>query len=68
MINKNKEGRITASKRYSPGYGDSDLTNQKIIYNILKLEKLDLALTKKFMLVPEKFVTAVAGIKEKRPL
>lgn len=63
-----KEGKITTSKRYSPGYGDFDLANQRVIYTILNLEKLGLALTEKYMLVPEKSVTAVAGIKEKGPL
>lgn len=67
FVNKmlQKEGKITTSKRYSPGYGDFPLENQRIMYNILKLEKLDLALTEKYMLVPEKSVTAIAGIKEK---
>lgn len=70
FVNKllQKEGQITTSKRYSPGYGDFDLLNQKILYTILKLEKLNLALTEKYMLVPEKSVTAVAGIKEKGPI
>lgn len=67
FVNKmlQKEAKILTSKRYSPGYGDFPLANQSVIYNILKLEKLDLALTEKNMLVPEKSVTAIAGIKEK---
>lgn len=67
FVNKTlqKEGKILTSKRYSPGYGDFPLVNQRIMYNILKLEKLDLTLTEKYMLVPEKSVTAIAGIKEK---
>jgi len=67
FVNKmlRKEGKIITPKRYSPGYGDLDLNNQKIMYNVLQLAKLDIELTEKYMLIPEKSVTAIAGIKEK---
>lgn len=48
--------------RYSPGYGDLPLTNQKIIFDILNLERLGLRITERFMLVPEKSVIAIAGV------
>ena len=60
-----KEGKGITARRYSPGYGDFDLANQRIIYDVLQLAKLDLELTEKYILIPEKSVTAVAGIKEK---
>jgi hypothetical protein len=60
-----KEGKVITTRRYSPGYGDFDLTNQRIFYDVLQLAKLDLELTEKYILIPEKSVTAVAGIKEK---
>ncbi len=50
--------------RYSPGYGDLGLENQKFIFEILELEKLELQLTERLMLVPEKSVIAIAGIEE----
>lgn len=48
--------------RFSPGFGDFGLENQKTIYSLLELDRLDLRLTSRHMLVPEKSVTAVAGI------
>ncbi len=64
FINKEirREGKILTKKRYSPGYGDLLLTNQKIIYDILNLKKLRIELTESYMLVPEKSVIAIAGI------
>ena len=67
FINKmlRKEGKIITARRYSPGYGDFSLANQRIIFDVLQLAKLDLELTEKYILIPEKSVTAIAGIKEK---
>ncbi|NLY42793.1 MAG: methionine synthase [Clostridiaceae bacterium] len=57
-----REGKRLTKHRYSPGYGDLPLENQKILFDLLKLEKLQLALTESYMLVPEKSVIAIAGI------
>lgn len=57
-----REGRQLTSRRYSAGYADFVLENQAIFYRELKLEKLGVQLTKSFILVPEKSVTAIAGI------
>ena len=57
-----REGKILTKHRYSPGYGDLHLFNQKILFDLLKLEQLELALTEKYMLVPEKSVIAIAGV------
>lgn len=54
--------RITA-RRFSAGYGDFGLENQKIIYEILDLKRFGITLTGSYMFIPEKTVTAVAGIK-----
>jgi hypothetical protein len=53
--------RLT-SQRFSPGYGDFSLDNQALFFDLLELERLGLSLTSRAMLVPEKSVTAVAGI------
>lgn len=60
-----REGKLLTRHRYSPGYGDLPLSYQKVIFETLKLGKLNMALTEKFMLVPEKSVIAIAGIEEK---
>ncbi len=59
-----KEGKRFTKHRYSPGYGDLPLIYQKQIFEALQLEKLDLELTEKYMLVPEKSVIAIAGIED----
>jgi hypothetical protein len=48
--------------RFSPGYGDLDLSAQKTIYDILALDKIGVGITDRFLLVPEKTVIAIAGV------
>jgi hypothetical protein len=57
-----REGRRLTRKRFSAGYGDFSLDNQKIIYELLDLTRIDVAITEHHILVPEKSVTAVAGV------
>ncbi|HYH04144.1 MAG TPA: methionine synthase [Bacillota bacterium] len=57
-----KEGKKLTKHRYSPGYGDLPLANQKIIFDMLGLERLHMCLTNELILVPEKSVLAIAGI------
>ncbi len=57
-----REGKKITKHRYSPGYGDLDLSYQKAIFDLLDLGKLELGLTEKQMLIPEKSVIAIAGI------
>lgn len=57
-----REGIKLTRHRYSPGYGDLALLYQKEIFNVLRLERLDMSITEKHMLVPEKSVIAIAGI------
>ena len=59
-----RENKGLTKRRFSAGYGDFELKNQKIIYEVLELEKLDVEITPSFLLVPEKTVTALIGIKE----
>jgi hypothetical protein len=58
-----RENKTLTSNRFSAGYGDFSLDNQEIIYNALELKELGVTLTQSYMLVPEKSVTALAGIK-----
>jgi len=59
-----RNGEHLTKHRFSPGYGDFTLENQGLFYKQLQLEQLGLELTSRSMLVPEKSVTAVAGIKQ----
>lgn len=60
-----REGKKLTRHRYSPGFGDLPLSYQKEIFEALNLYKLDMSITEKFMLVPEKSVIAIAGVEEK---
>lgn len=57
-----REGRQLTKSRFSCGYGDLALENQKHFHELLELGRLGVELTERCILVPEKSVTAVAGI------
>ncbi len=57
-----RQGKNITLRRFSCGYGDFVLENQKIMNKILKLKNLGIKLSKSFILIPEKSVTAIAGI------
>ncbi len=50
------------SRRFSAGYADFNLENQRAIYDILQMGKIDVTITSSFILLPEKSVTAISGI------
>lgn len=58
-----RENRRLTKKRFSAGYGDFLLENQKIMYDALELETLGIELNESCMLIPQKSVTAIAGIR-----
>jgi hypothetical protein len=58
-----RENRRLLGKRYSAGYGDLFLETQKTMYRLLQLERIGIEITESCMLVPEKSVTAITGIK-----
>jgi hypothetical protein len=62
-----RENKLLTKRRFSAGYGDFLLENQQWIFRVLELDRLDVQLTKSHMLVPEKSVTALAGIERVSP-
>jgi hypothetical protein len=58
-----RENKRLLQKRFSAGYGDFLLENQETIYNLLQLDRLGVRITESCMLIPEKSVTAITGIK-----
>lgn len=56
------QGKYLTKMRFSPGYGDFDITQQKDFYRLLNGESLGLTLNEACMLIPEKSVFAIAGI------
>lgn len=56
-----REG-FTLRRRFSPGYGDWDLTEQAGLFKICGAEQIGLRLTSSMMLEPRKSVTAIIGL------
>jgi len=54
--------KAVSRRRYSAGYGDFSLENQQLMYERLHLKEIGVKITDTFILVPEKSVTAIAGI------
>ncbi len=60
-----RESKLLGKRRFSAGYADFSLENQKIIFELLGLEKYGISLSKEYIFNPEKTVTAIAGIYSK---
>ncbi|HPI92024.1 MAG TPA: hypothetical protein PLT09_04660 [Deltaproteobacteria bacterium] len=57
-----RSARRLTRKRFSAGYGDFSLENQWDIYTLLSLGSIGITMTPTCVLIPEKSVTAVAGV------
>ena len=61
IIKKNLNAKL--KPRFSPGYGDLDISFQKSITDLLKAkQKIGVALNDSLMLIPTKSVTAIMGV------
>lgn len=56
------KGKFLTKMRFSPGYGDFDILQQKEFYRLLKAQELGIMLNEACLLIPEKSVFAIAGI------
>ena len=58
-------GGLAQRPRFSPGYGDWDLAEQRLLFPVLNCAKLiGLTLTEGCMMAPSKSVTALIGLSE----
>ena len=57
-----RENKALMQRRYSAGYGDFSLESQKTIHRLLELDRIGVKITASCILVPEKSVTAIAGV------
>jgi hypothetical protein len=57
-----REGKTLLNSRFSAGYGDFALENQRLMHRLLQMDRLNVRITESCLLVPEKSVTAVTGI------
>lgn len=59
-------GELKQKSRFSPGYGDWKLEEQRLLFSLLGCEKkIGLTLTDGYMMAPSKSVTAVIGLTDK---
>lgn len=58
-----REGLALDERRFSAGYGDFSMEYQKVFWELLNLKDLGVSLTEKYVLMPEKSVTAISGIR-----
>ncbi|OGV95928.1 MAG: hypothetical protein A3I04_08070 [Nitrospinae bacterium RIFCSPLOWO2_02_FULL_39_110] len=66
LITKDAEKeRFETVKRFSPGYGDWNLLDQKAIFDILKPSSIGVSLNEKYFMIPEKSITAIVGWKNR---
>ncbi len=49
-------------RRFSAGYGDLDICYQKVFYDLLDMQTMDVSINDKYLLTPEKTVIAIAGV------
>jgi hypothetical protein len=57
-----REGKKLLPRRFSAGYADFKLENQKSIHQLLEMQKIGVDISSNFILLPEKTVTAITGI------
>jgi len=61
LLRRERKGLL--KRRYSAGYGDFALEHQHMIYEMLDLARLDVTINEQALLIPEKSVTAITGIR-----
>jgi len=59
-----REGKFLLERRYSAGYGDLALENQQAFYAALNMPEIGVQITPECLLIPEKSVTAITGIRK----
>ena len=57
-----RTGQKLTKRRFSAGYGDLDLSFQKVFYDLLDMRTLDVIINENYLLSPEKSVIAIAGV------
>jgi hypothetical protein len=66
IARKNEALRRTGQKltkhRFSPGYGDLDISYQKVFFDLLAMQTLGVTINENYLLSPEKSVIAIAGV------
>lgn len=56
------EKELYVGHRYSPGYCDWDLTQQRILFSLLDGAKIGVRLTRTHLMIPRKSISAIVGL------
>jgi hypothetical protein len=59
-----RASEVLTKRRFSPGYSDLLLESQKVLYDILDFKKIEVNISDRYILSPEKSVIAIAGVEE----
>ncbi len=59
-----RQNKFTLTKRYSPGYGDLDISVQQKLYKELELNRIGVKITDTNLLIPQKTITAFIGVEK----
>ncbi len=57
LADKALEMKLWPSKRFSPGYGQWDIREQKFVFDMLPADKIGVLLSESFMMIPRKSVS-----------
>jgi hypothetical protein len=57
--------RKAVTKRYSPGYGDWDLTDQKSLLELIGAGEIGVTVSDSSQMIPEKSISAVIGLRDR---
>ncbi len=61
-----RENKRLSRRRFSAGYGDFSLNDQRTIYDLLELKRIGIDINENAILIPEKSVTAIVRIEDCR--
>ena len=64
IVRSSAQKGYTATRRFSPGYGDWNVSGQKNLLEWLGAERIGIKLTENFQMLPEKSVSAILGLKK----
>lgn len=62
LENEMKQAGLKITNRYSPGYCDWDITEQKKLFSVFPGNYLDIALSESCLMIPVKSVSGIIGI------
>jgi hypothetical protein len=57
--------RKATTKRYSPGYGDWEVTDQKVLLDLVHGDQIGIEVNEASQMVPEKSISAVIGLEDR---